>query len=201
MRLLDQVLYSPNFLEKNPSLATECCFYSIIYGPSEKYFEYIQSLKIALSKGGRSKGWNMRFHIDYAKRIMHPDCQWIEKLAQVINGEMSIKGLAGWERWVKCPLSLKANICPSLPDNVLFTASYRRSKKPYPQSTPSLPLPSIPPPSLSPLNPENNTRQSKRKSSHSNEDSLDLVPHTRLSNIFESKTSKKKFYHGRSAGL
>jgi hypothetical protein len=154
---------------------------------------------------------------------MHTDCQWIEKLAQVINGEISIKGLAGWERWVKCPLSLKANICPSLPDNVLFTASYRRSKKPYPQSTPTLPLPSIPPPS-SLLKPENNTRQSKRKSSHSNEDSpillphtsllsnerksshsnedsLDLVPHTRLSNIKESKTSKKKFYHRRVSGL
>jgi hypothetical protein len=89
LRLLDEVLYSSNLLQNNLQLATECYFYAIIYGNFEKYNEYFQWLKIALKRGGRARGWDMSFHVDYSKRSKHPDMAWIPTLVSVINGKAS----------------------------------------------------------------------------------------------------------------
>lgn len=66
-RHLDTLLFSEDFLSKEPSLALECWFLVLVFYPSYKISEALENIKCCLLKGGRSVGWDFSNHLRFAK--------------------------------------------------------------------------------------------------------------------------------------
>ena len=89
-------------LEEHPGLAAECWFYAFAHrpaGPAYQRLEALRILKRVLVAGDRSPWWDFSQNIERARQEGHPDVEWLEKLAAVINGEADISILDGWEKW------------------------------------------------------------------------------------------------------
>jgi len=72
--------------------------------PSYKQFECLRNLKIVLTLGGRSQGWNFSRHATAMKQLFTSieetsNCDWIQKLALVITENKSLDTLKGWAPW------------------------------------------------------------------------------------------------------
>jgi Tfp pilus assembly protein PilF len=86
-------------LEKRPGLAAECWFYAFAHRPAEQQLDALANLRRVLIDGARSPGWDLSQNIERARQDGHPDVEWLEKLAQVINGKADISELDGWDKW------------------------------------------------------------------------------------------------------
>lgn len=84
-----------------PGLAAEVWFYALAHGKKDKRLEALAKLKEILQNGERSPNWDLSLNIERARRDRHPDIEWIEKLAGVINEKADISILDGWSDWKK----------------------------------------------------------------------------------------------------
>ena len=82
-----------------PGLAAEIWFYAFAHWPSEKRKEALINLKKVLLEGQRSSDWDLSKNIEQARKDKHPDIEWVEKLAAVINEEEDISVLDEWDAW------------------------------------------------------------------------------------------------------
>ena len=80
-------------------VAVEIWFYAFAHWPSEKRKEALANLKKILLEGDRSPNWDFSGNIEQARKDKHPDIQWVEKLAAVINEEEDISVLDEWDAW------------------------------------------------------------------------------------------------------
>lgn len=107
IKILDKILYSEDFIEKNSDLACECWFLALLYCPERKK-EIISNLKLALHLGGRSLGWDFTIHINYAKEQRNNpnvekdsllDLKWILNLEKIISKGADLSLLQEWKEW------------------------------------------------------------------------------------------------------
>jgi tetratricopeptide (TPR) repeat protein len=96
--LLDRILGMLG-LTGRTDLPAECWFYALAHRPAEQRREALANLKRVLVGGGRSRDWDLSRNIERARQDGHPDVEWLEKLAQVINGKADISVLDEWDKW------------------------------------------------------------------------------------------------------
>jgi len=95
LSLLEQALGLPDTRESS------CVhwFYGFAHGPAEQGLDALSNIKRALSAGVRLSWWDASQNVERARQDGHPDADWLETLAQVINGKADISILDGWDRW------------------------------------------------------------------------------------------------------
>ena len=79
-----------NFIIKEPALASEAWFLALIHYNSSKFFESLKNLKLAITIGGRSIGWNFDSHINLIKEKTisshnYEHVEWLYKLSNIIS--------------------------------------------------------------------------------------------------------------------
>jgi Tfp pilus assembly protein PilF len=96
LEILQQVLSEPDLPD---ALAAECWFYAAVYRPKSDREEAVRKLKQVLQAGARSPGWDLEPHVARARKMGHPDADWLEKVAAVISFGAEIAILADWPEW------------------------------------------------------------------------------------------------------
>jgi tetratricopeptide (TPR) repeat protein len=84
---------------ESQTAAVEIWFYAFAHWPIENRSAALTKLKKALREGNRSHGRELSANIAQARKDNHPDIEWLEKLAAVINEEVNISILDEWDRW------------------------------------------------------------------------------------------------------
>lgn len=82
-------------------LAAEIWFYAFAHWQKGRRAEALGNLKRTLLDGERSPDWDLSLNVERAREDKHPDIEWIEKLADVINDKADISVLDGWSAWRK----------------------------------------------------------------------------------------------------
>jgi Tfp pilus assembly protein PilF len=96
--LLERVLGMADLTER-ADLAPECWFYAFAHRPAEERPDALANLKRFLVAGGRSRNWDLSRNVERARQDGHPDVEWLEKVAQVINEKADISILDEWDKW------------------------------------------------------------------------------------------------------
>ncbi|HUU45906.1 MAG TPA: tetratricopeptide repeat protein [Acidobacteriota bacterium] len=85
--------------ETKKGVLAECWFYAFAHRPEDQRAAALSELKKVLSGGARSLDWDFAPNIDRARQDGHPDIEWLEKLADVINEKADISVLDEWDKW------------------------------------------------------------------------------------------------------
>jgi tetratricopeptide (TPR) repeat protein len=86
--------------DTTPTLPEECLMYAHCCGPPEKRTEALTRLKtLLLQTDIRTGEWDFSGVIDQAKRMNHPEAEWLEKLAKVLSGQAMPATLDDWAAW------------------------------------------------------------------------------------------------------
>ncbi len=80
-------------------LRTELWFYLLAHGPLERRGEALAELAKLLGAGARSPNWPFDDNIARAREDGHPDSEWLQKLADVINEKAELSTLDAWPAW------------------------------------------------------------------------------------------------------
>jgi hypothetical protein len=59
----------------------------------------LRTLQRLLEEGARSPGWDFSRNIARARSDGHPDADWLEPLAAVVNDTAGLSTLEAWARW------------------------------------------------------------------------------------------------------
>ena len=86
----------PSNYDKWPA---ERLFYLYAHGPDDQRLPALRSLKELLINGARSEEWDFSPNIRRARDEGHPEADWLERLAAVINGEVDLSILDDWPTW------------------------------------------------------------------------------------------------------
>ncbi len=97
-RLLEKATSLLTYLESQ-AMAVEIWFYTFAHLPIENSKYALTKLKKVLLEGNRSSGRNLSANVAQARKDNHPDIEWLEKLAAVINEEENISILDEWDSW------------------------------------------------------------------------------------------------------
>lgn len=84
---------------ESPETAVEIWFYAFAHRFIKKRSAALTKLKKALLEGDRSSGRDLSANIAQARKDKHPDIEWFEKLAAVINEKEEISILDTWDKW------------------------------------------------------------------------------------------------------
>jgi tetratricopeptide (TPR) repeat protein len=97
-QLLDRVItLLPD--PESPKLAVEIWFYAFAHWPIGNQSKALKKLKKELLEGNRSSGRELSTNVAQARKDNHPDIEWLEKLAAVINEKADISVLDEWDAW------------------------------------------------------------------------------------------------------
>ena len=96
MKILDQVLFSEDFIQNEPNLACEAWFLAVLH-LSERKEEALANIKASLSLGGRSFGWDFSKHIELSlkKSWCKVPIEWLTALDEVISKGRDLSILDG----------------------------------------------------------------------------------------------------------
>ncbi|HEY1189391.1 MAG TPA: hypothetical protein VGE74_17185, partial [Gemmata sp.] len=82
------------------ALHAECWMYAYCCGPVEKRADALSGLKaIVLQTEVRTGDWDFSGVIGQAKKMEHPEGEWLAKLAEVLSGRAAPAALNTWAAW------------------------------------------------------------------------------------------------------
>lgn len=96
--LLEKAISLLPYLESQTK-EVEIWFYTFAHGLINNRDEALTKLKKVLPREDRSSERNLSANVSQARKENHPDIEWLEKLAAVINEKENINILDEWDKW------------------------------------------------------------------------------------------------------